>query len=162
MRFSGALAEARPAARTGLALNPDFTVARFRLRHRATTPARHTAAHELFADALRAGGCRSNRGLLPLNIVPAGIAPVLRALIFSRIGTSAWRRDTWFATENWKTALGGERAFKGRLGTDRNACQSRHVWMPPADQGLFSGVAPVVGAVMSSASFCADNRVRWP
>jgi hypothetical protein len=31
----------------------------------------------------------------------------------------------------------------------------------PADQGLFFGVARVVGAVMSSA-FRAENWIRWP
>ena len=36
-----------------------------------------------------------------------------------------------------------------------------HVWTSPADQGLFFGVALVVGAVMSSA-FCAENWIRWP
>ena len=33
--------------------------------------------------------------------------------------------------------------------------------MSPADQGLFFGVALVVGAVMSSALY-AENRIRWP
>jgi hypothetical protein len=36
-----------------------------------------------------------------------------------------------------------------------------HVWMSPADQGLFFGVALIVGAVMSSA-LCAENLIRWP
>jgi len=31
-----------------------------------------------------------------------------------------------------------------------------HVWMAPADQGLFFGVALVVGAVMSSAFLCGE------
>ena len=51
----GRLEEARIAARTGLALNPDFTVARFRAS-RSSDNARRAAAHELFADALRAAG----------------------------------------------------------------------------------------------------------
>jgi hypothetical protein len=33
---------------------------------------------------------------------------------------------------------------------------SSHVWMTPADQGLFSGVAPIVGAVMSPAFWCGS------
>jgi hypothetical protein len=33
---------------------------------------------------------------------------------------------------------------------------SGHVWMAPADQGLFSGGTLIVGAVMSSAFFCGE------
>jgi TolB-like protein/class 3 adenylate cyclase/Tfp pilus assembly protein PilF len=51
----GRLEEARAAARTGLDLNPDFTVARFRTSP-SSDDARYAAAHELFADALRAAG----------------------------------------------------------------------------------------------------------
>jgi TolB-like protein/DNA-binding SARP family transcriptional activator len=51
----GRLEEARAAARTGLALNPDFTVARFRASP-SSNNARFAAAHELFAEALRAAG----------------------------------------------------------------------------------------------------------
>jgi len=50
----------------------------------------------------------------------------------------------------------GERAYAGRLGNDWSPRQSRHVWMTPADQGLFSGVAPIVGAVMSPAFWCGS------
>ena len=51
----GRLEEARAAARAGLALNPHFTVARFRA---ASTgyDADQAARHELFADALRVAG----------------------------------------------------------------------------------------------------------
>ena len=57
-------------------------------------------------------------------------------------------------------------ASKTRADMDELECmkdfdRSCHVWMTPADQGLFCGVARVVGAVMSSA-FGAENRVRWP
>jgi tetratricopeptide (TPR) repeat protein len=51
----GRLEDARTAARTGLALNPDFTVARFRASP-SSDNARYAAAHELFADALQAAG----------------------------------------------------------------------------------------------------------
>ena len=51
----GRLEEARAAARTGLALNPDFTVARFRASP-SSDHARFVAAHKLFADALVAAG----------------------------------------------------------------------------------------------------------
>jgi carboxymethylenebutenolidase len=37
-----------------------------------------------------------------------------------------------------------------------------HVWMTPADQGLFFGVAGVVGAVMSSAGPCHANVSAHP
>jgi tetratricopeptide (TPR) repeat protein len=49
------LEEARAAARTGLALNPGFTVAQFR-PSRSSDNARYIAAHELFAEALHAAG----------------------------------------------------------------------------------------------------------
>jgi hypothetical protein len=49
------LEEARAAARTGLALNPDFTVARCPASP-SSDNARYAAAHELFADALRGSG----------------------------------------------------------------------------------------------------------
>jgi hypothetical protein len=52
-----------------------------------------------------------------------------------------------------KSQKGGKHADAVRLKKDRSALESRHVWMTPADQGLFSGVALIVGAVMSSASF---------
>jgi TolB-like protein len=51
----GRLEESRAAARTGLALNPDFRVARFRASPSSDT-ARYAAAHELFADALLTAG----------------------------------------------------------------------------------------------------------
>jgi hypothetical protein len=41
---------------------------------------------------------------------------------------------------------------------DRGHC---HVWMAPADQGLFLALPLIVGAVMSSA-LCAENLIRWP
>jgi hypothetical protein len=37
-----------------------------------------------------------------------------------------------------------------------------HVWTAPADQGLFFGVALVVGAVMSSAFYCGELRSAGP
>ena len=51
----GRMEEACATARTGLALNPDFTVARFRASP-SSDNARYAAAHELFADALHAAG----------------------------------------------------------------------------------------------------------
>jgi hypothetical protein len=42
---------------------------------------------------------------------------------------------------------------------DKRDARHRHVWMTPADQGLFFGVALVVDAVMSSA-FCAEDEFR--
>jgi TolB-like protein len=51
----GRLEEARAAARTGLALNPGFTVAQFRASP-SSDNARYIAAHELFAEALHAAG----------------------------------------------------------------------------------------------------------
>jgi TolB-like protein len=51
----GRMEEARATARTGLALNPDLTVARFRASP-SSDNARYAAAHELFAGALHAAG----------------------------------------------------------------------------------------------------------
>ena len=72
---------------------------------------------------------------------------------------------------------GGRDRNRGRRGADRERLYQSgpvlgakggrrwqlgrgHVWMSPADQGLF-GVALIVGAVMSSA-LCAENLIRWP
>jgi TolB-like protein len=51
----GRTVEARAAAEAGLALNPEFRVAQFRASP-SSDNARYAAAHELFADALRAAG----------------------------------------------------------------------------------------------------------
>jgi hypothetical protein len=63
-------------------------------------------------------------------------------------------------------ARGGERSHLARTGRLESTLNG-HVWMTPADQGLFSGVALIVDAVMSSAFFArrmesaGPDVVRW-
>ena len=83
------------------------------------------------------------------------------ALLISRHGGVIYRRytdrhrasqgDAAAARRYLEAHAPTEAAWAGMLGLD--AAGRCHVWTPPADQGLFFGVALIGSAVMSSASF---------